>query len=660
MILHSLRLENFGLYQGVTQFDLAPRKRSGGDTPIVLVGGKNGAGKTTFLEALRLALYGKRALGTRVGQSEYEQYLRSRLNRGGGSLTAAVSLEFDYAEAGVVHRYAVRREWSARSGSVAEAIELEKDGKTITSVPKEEWHSFLQELIPPGLSQLFFFDGEKIQEIADGSGEEEYLADAVRGLLGIELISRLRTDLALYLARHKSQEGSDSLAARLEANIRDIQTAQRHADELFEDAAELTAKREASSRVAEQVRRRFTAEGGDIALGRVKLEAEIQENKANLHSAEAAFRDAANKLMPLAYAPRLLSRFRSALASSLEGSVDIDSMRGVLEKFEKWDGISTTWTAAHRRDFRAFLESTATTDTGSFKDLSDRRSALAVLDLVGTDVRPQSQTLMRGLQSLVAKRDILEASLARADHAKASAMLDELRDADRNLGSTEGALGAKQEELRLARNAVATLERERSKLLAEQANDEMGSRRSDLGYRAAKTLLEYEAKLLALKLKQLQLEFVRCFAHLARKPDLVAEARIDQPTFTVSLFDASGNLIPKSELSAGEKQIYATAMLWALARTSGRHLPMIIDTPLARLDTEHRSRLIERYFPVASHQVILLSTDTEISNEAMQTLEPFVSHSYQLVYDHAARRSTVSAGYFDVDNEEAGRALQQA
>ncbi|WP_019566301.1 DNA sulfur modification protein DndD [Agrobacterium sp. 10MFCol1.1] len=660
MILHSLILENFGLYQGVTQFDLAPRKRSGGDTPIVLVGGKNGAGKTTFLEALRLALYGKRALGTRVGQSEYEQYLRSRLNRGGGSLTAAVSLEFDYAEAGVVHRYAVRREWSARSGSVAEAIELEKDGKTITSVPKEEWHSFLQELIPPGLSQLFFFDGEKIQEIADGSGEEEYLADAVRGLLGIELISRLRTDLALYLARHKSQEGSDSLTARLEANIRDIQAAQWHADELFEDSAELTAKREASSRVAEQVRRRFTAEGGDIALGRVKLEAEIQENKANLHSSEAAFRDAANKLMPLAYAPRLLSRFKSALASSLEGSVDIDSMRRVLEKFEKWDGISTTWTAVHRRDFRAFLESTATTDTGSFKDLSDRRSALAVLDLVGTDVRPQAQTLMRSLQSLVAKRDVLEASLARADHAKASAMLDELRDADRNLGSTEAALGAKLEELRLARNAVATLERERSKLLAEQANDEMGSRRNDLGYRAAKTLLEYEAKLLALKLKQLQSEFVRCFAHLARKPDLVAEARIDQSTFTVSLFDASGNLIPKSELSAGEKQIYATAMLWALARTSGRHLPMIIDTPLARLDTEHRSRLIERYFPVASHQVILLSTDTEISNEAMQTLEPFVSHSYQLVYDHAARRSTVSAGYFDVDNEEAGHALQQA
>ena len=92
MILRSLQLENFGLYQGATHFDLAPRKRVGGDAPIVLVGGKNGAGKTTLLEALRLALYGKRALGTRVGQSEYEHYLRSRINRGSGSLTAAVSL----------------------------------------------------------------------------------------------------------------------------------------------------------------------------------------------------------------------------------------------------------------------------------------------------------------------------------------------------------------------------------------------------------------------------------------------------------------------------------------------------------------------------------------------------------------------------------------
>ena len=65
-------------------------------------------------------------------------------------------------------------------------------------------------------------------------------------------------------------------------------------------------------------------------------------------------------------------------------------------------------------------------------------------------------------------------------------------------------------------------------------------------------------------------------------------------------------MLHKDELSAGEKQIYAIAILEALAKTSGRHLPIIIDTPLGRLDSEHCTKLINNYFPYASHQVIIL------------------------------------------------------
>ena len=80
MILRSVILEDFGLYAGVTELNLVPRAKLGGPTPIVLIGGKNGAGKTTLLEAVRLALYGRRALGARVAQSEYDDYLRRRIN----------------------------------------------------------------------------------------------------------------------------------------------------------------------------------------------------------------------------------------------------------------------------------------------------------------------------------------------------------------------------------------------------------------------------------------------------------------------------------------------------------------------------------------------------------------------------------------------------
>lgn len=660
MILRSLQLENFGLYRGVTTFDLIPRKAARDDTPIILVGGRNGAGKTTFLDALRLALYGKRALGTRVGQSEYEQHLRSRVHRGPDISNAAVSLEFDYAEAGVVHRYVVRREWSVRGEAVAETVELEKDGSTITSVPREEWHHFLQELIPPGLSQLFFFDGEKIQEIADGAGEEEYLGDAVRGLLGIELVNRLRTDLALYLARHRvSDQSANSIGARIESNIRDILVAQRRADELFEETAEIASRRDALARTAEQARRRFVAEGGEIALGRARLEADMEDNKRALQKTETDFRDLSNKLLPFIYAPKLLGRFRSALGASTTSEVDTEALEWMLASVAEWSGASAVWTPEHRRDVMGFVSSKRTEGI-SFVDLPDRRGALSTLDAAMGETSAQAATIREELQRLVSKSGDLARSLARADSAASGVMLDDLREADQKVGLTEASLLAKQEELKTARNQIATLEKEQERLLEEQARENKTVRQNDLGLRTAKVLMEYEFKLLTLKLRQLQAEFLRCFAYLARKPGLVADVKIDVTTFSVTLFDAEGDVLPKSQLSAGERQIYATAMLWALARTSGRHLPMIIDTPLARLDTEHRARLLELYFPAASHQVILLSTDTEIDGEASELLSPYVSHSFLLEYDPREKRSTMSPGYFDRVKGESSRALQQA
>ena len=162
MILRSIQLENFGLYAGRQTVDLVPRRRTDRETPVVLFGGRNGAGKTTLLEAVRLALYGRRALGQRVGQTEYEEHLRGRMHAGpdGTAGATAVGLEFDYAEGGVVQRYNVVRRWTARGTKVAETLTLERDGRPVDSVPRDEWHHFLQELIPPGVSQLFFFDGE--------------------------------------------------------------------------------------------------------------------------------------------------------------------------------------------------------------------------------------------------------------------------------------------------------------------------------------------------------------------------------------------------------------------------------------------------------------------------------------------------------------------
>jgi DNA sulfur modification protein DndD len=671
VILRSIRLEDFGLYAGVTDLDLVPRQRLGGPTPIILIGGKNGAGKTTLLEAVRLALYGRRALGARVSQADYEAYLRQRINRDATTPAAAVALEFDYAEAGTVHRYRVRREWAVRGKSLVESLLLDKDGAAIASVPREEWHHFLQELIPPGVSQLFFFDGEKIGEIADAEEDNEQLAEAVRGLLGIELVGRLRTDLGLYLARHQRDDDGE-LVTRLENLLRDISVAERQATVLGDEVAEFTSARDSQARAAEQVRRRFVAEGGDAAVHRVRIEAEREEVRRAMHRSEHELRDLANKLLPFSMAPKLIGAFRKALSRVSGGDATAMSTEALEKALVAWrtgDGPkrNAAWSEKHWTDLRRFMEAHSgraalAVTSPAFREVGDGTAALTRLAEVETVVRPRALALLDEFDALARRSRELEVMLARADNAASGIMLDELRLADQRVGSTESLLKGKQEELKLLRGQLVTMERERRRLLEEQAGSDAATHRAELASRTAQALADYEHRLLDHKLTQLRAEFVRCFNHLVRKVDLIADVRIDSASFAATLIDAAGREVPKAALSAGEKQVYAIAMLWALARTSGRPLPMIIDTPLARLDSEHRANLVGRYFPAASHQVILLSTDTEIDDHLVGDLQASVSHAYRLDYDPASGRTVASHGYFaDTQTKREGRrALQQA
>lgn len=129
------------------------------------------------------------------------------------------------------------------------------------------------------------------------------------------------------------------------------------------------------------------------------------------------------------------------------------------------------------------------------------------------------------------------------------------------------------------------------------------------------TLTLFQEKLTLRKLNKLESEVTNCFRYLLHKSNFISKVAIASDTFALSLYNEQGNLIEKNRLSAGEKQILAISLLWGLARVSEKNLPIAIDTPLGRLDSSHRYNLVERYFPTASHQVILLSTDTEIGEQ---------------------------------------------
>jgi DNA sulfur modification protein DndD len=162
------------------------------------------------------------------------------------------------------------------------------------------------------------------------------------------------------------------------------------------------------------------------------------------------------------------------------------------------------------------------------------------------------------------------------------------------------------------------------------------------------TLKQFREKLTLRKLNKLETEVTECFRYLLHKSDLVNRVAIDTETFRLALYDFQGQPVPKHRLSAGEKQLLAIALLWGLARVSGYDLPVAIDTPLGRLDSSHRQNLVERYFPAASHQVLLLSTDTEIGKLEYQQLQEqeAIARKYLLDYDSRNQKTTVRSGYF--------------
>jgi DNA repair exonuclease SbcCD ATPase subunit len=136
------------------------------------------------------------------------------------------------------------------------------------------------------------------------------------------------------------------------------------------------------------------------------------------------------------------------------------------------------------------------------------------------------------------------------------------------------------------------------------------------------------------------------FRYLSRKQTMVERIHIDPATFAITLYNESGHALSKERLSEGEKQIFAISVLWGLSRASAHPLPAIIDTPMARLDAAPRRHLVERYFPHASHQVLILSTDTEVDRQYYQALQPHIAPAYHLRYDEQSRATHGEEGYF--------------
>jgi DNA sulfur modification protein DndD len=263
----------------------------------------------------------------------------------------------------------------------------------------------------------------------------------------------------------------------------------------------------------------------------------------------------------------------------------------------------------------------------------------------------EARQLLARLERVVQEREDLERAVAATPQEwDIRALMDRLGAASQNFVrldlQAELLDEAREAQQKKADDSDARLRKLLQGQMAERFKSEDAQRLLELAGRTRETMQVFLGRVTARKIDRLSEFVTESFRFLLRKQTLVERIAIDPASFAITLFDSSGFAVPKQRLSEGEKQIFAIAVLWGLARASARPLPAVIDTPMARLDAAHRQHLVERYFPNASHQVVIFSTDTEVDRHYYQALQPHIARAYHLSYDEQRRRTVGDEGYF--------------
>jgi DNA sulfur modification protein DndD len=655
VILKELVLHNVGTFAGKNHIDLSPPS---GDKPIVLIGGLNGAGKTTILESIQLVLYGPLAQGLARRTGSYESYLRGLIHRASpADEGASVALRFTAYREGMEHEYWVRRSWHSTGKGVREFLLTQVDGKHNPALAST-WNEHVETFLPRGIAGLFFFDGEQIEALADMEKSQKVLGSALSALLGMDLVDRLTTDLAVIRRRHRGEQVPEELRQAVEEK-RQLVTAHRQAEE---SAVEVEAARrtdvERCSKLYFQATETFRAAGGDLLEQRESAEATAASVRTSLARAEDDLRERLAEHAPLLLVEDDVRR----LAAQVRAEVDATRNRLMLDELGTRDQkllLALEEAAADRGALEA-AEAFLNRDRKRRRDASSAEEYIGLseaspLETLSTatlpDVRARLQDGLRRRAELREELDQSERVLTAIPDPESLAPLRIARDEARDeLLRAEAALAVASETLQRVRNdrAKANAAYENALDKAAQANLSADDDRRLVDHvdRVRSTLESLKLEATRRHLARISALILEALGLLLRKERLITDVAIDPETYEVSLTGVDGRPLSAADLSAGERQLLAVALLWGLARAAGQPLPIVVDTPLGRLDGSHRHHLLERYFPHASHQVILLSTDTEIDVNAFSLISPHVGREYRLEFDGHSGATSVHSGYF--------------
>jgi len=658
MWISRIELINFKSYQHqVFEFPAPSQGKN-----VILIGGMNGYGKTTILEALYLGLYGKDSIihlaraGIK-GDVGYPVFLERALHGHAlktkrDSMSVTVQINTNEHEG-----FQVTRKWffSTKGNWQDEEILIydTRDGIRTQTRNADQIEELLdQYFVPAHLAPFFFFDGEEVKRLADHNRVEQ-IKMGMEGLLGVVLLRKLETRLQQYQT-NKSQgvpkvdeDKHRQLLEELtqhEQSLEETQQQRITANEALE-----TIKAERSNLMHRIMA--LGGGGGDIANSRdiveemTRAEMEIKKCQDDLEQvlgSRLSFHLISQDIRNV-YVNQLKAEEERIKWDSRKNSLEPDKAKFVSRFFsEDAPAFNPNLTSEQHSTAKQRLE---TAWESLFYPLPDGCAEEIIHDYIHGAKRQQVIGMMENLNigaqdilGLLEQRDNLQEKIRNLRNRQAKI---EGIDRDGTLAAlnTEvtaihGKIDQKQHELGSIEKQVSTLQ---TNIANERANYQREHEKflranpvkSDVARaeRVCKLIEDLIPSLYTLKTNRLANAMTSVFQQLSHKKQ-VARIEIDE-TGKSRLISFEGDEITFDK-SAGEDQLFATSLLAGLAEISGIKAPLVVDTPLARLDSNHRKNILNFWISDKSRQVFLLSQDKEIDAQVYGELQGSIAQSYLL------------------------------